>query len=162
MEESAKKNLKTYGIFFGIIIFMSAVLIASILYARESWQKGLASEVQSVLDSYEDEKFIVDKYVDVGTLASTSAAVYSLIKVGGEQRKSSDSYYGVIIRVPSIVGPVPAVFVCNGNKADDVMFVGYAGDFGKAKGVLEFKNSGGIINYWRSMIPKITAKIEND
>ena len=38
MEESAKKNLKTYGIFFGIIIFMSAVLIASILF--HCWSKS--------------------------------------------------------------------------------------------------------------------------
>lgn len=162
MEESAKKNLKTYGIFLGIIVLMTAILIVSILYTRESWKKGLADEMQSVLDSYTDEKFIVDRYVEVDSLVSTSSAVYSLLKVESGLRKSNVPYYGVIIRVPSIVGPVPAVFVCNGNNVDDVRFVGYAGDFGKAKGVLEFKNSSGIMNYWRQMVPKITAKIEND
>ena len=155
MDELAKKNLRSYGMFLGIIVFMTAVLIFSILETRGAWQKGLAAEMQSVLDTSGDGKYIVDKFVPVDSVMSTSSAVYSLLKVG---TASKDEYYGIIVRVPSIVGPVPAVFVCSEHDLDNPVFIGYAGDFGKVSDMIEFKYSSGIMNYWQGMVPKIVRK----
>ncbi len=159
MEDFAKKNLRDFGIFFGIIVFMTAILIFSILQTRESWKKGLAVEVQTVLDAYAGEKYIVDKFVAVDSAISTSSAVYSLLRPG---TNSKDRCYGVLVRVPSIVGPVPAVFVCGEGEFDNPTFIGYAGDFGRVGDMLDFRSSDGIMKYWQGMVPKIIKRINHD
>ncbi len=159
MEELAKRNLRNYGIFLGIMVLMTAALIFSILQARDSWKKGLAVEVQSVLDAHADGKYIVDKFVAVDSTISTSSAVYSLLRPG---TNSKDKFYGVIVRVPSIVGPLPAVFVCSERDMDKPVFIGFAGDFGRVEDIIDFKNSSGIMNYWHDMVPKIMKKMNHD
>lgn len=157
MEDKTKENLRVYGIFFGFIIFMTAILILFVSFARESWRKGLALDIQNVLNENNENSYIVDEYVAVDSLISTSSAVYTLLKVGASP---SEKYYGIIMRVPSIIGPIPAVFVCSANDVNDLHFVGYSGDYGKTNDMIDFKISSGIMNYWKNMIPKITEKIK--
>lgn len=157
MEDKTKENLRVYGIFFGFIVVMTVILILLVSFSRDSWKKGLAVDIQNVLNENNENSYIVDKYVTVDSLISTSSAVYTLLKVGANP---SEKYYGIIMRVPSIIGPVPAVFVCSASNVNDLQFIGYSGDYGKTNDMIDFKISSGIMNYWKDMIPKITEKIK--
>ena len=147
LDKNSKKHLISYLCFLGIIVLMTAILVFFIIISRDSWKKGFPSEMQVVLDSYSSGTYLVGKYVDVKSTMSVSSAVYSL-RDGKSGLNTKD--YGVIIRIPSILGPVPAVFVCDENYK--VAFAGYAGDLGKAKCAADLKISGGIISYWEKQV----------
>ncbi len=156
LDPKTKKTLITYSTFFGILIFMTSILVFFTIKAQDSWKSELGKEMQAVLDKYPSESYIVDKYIPLNSTLSTSAAAYSLLKVGASP---NDKYYGIIVRIPSLIGPVPAVFLCNGKNCEKVDFAGFAVDLGKAVSPAEYKISAGIINYWKENITQIVKKI---
>lgn len=153
-----KRYLISFSIFFGIIFGLTAILVTFTLISRNSWKAGLAVEMQHVLDSYEsgDSHFTVGKNITLNSTLSTSTAVYSLLKKGGK----SGAYYGVIVRIPSILGPLPAVFVYNENSG--VFFAGYAVDNGKASDAVDIRIESNVMKYWEEMIPKIILKSQRN
>lgn len=155
LSTAAKKNLINFGILFGIIFGMCTLLVTTTLLSRASWEKGLKTELQNVLDDYEDESFTVNKFIKLNSTFSTSTAIYSLTKDNG----SNSNYYGFIIRIPSILGPMPAVFIYNPNTSD-VKFVGYAIDLGKAIDTTNYKNANNVMSYWKKQIPIIFEKTD--
>ena len=158
IDEKTKKVLQMFSIFFGIIIGMTVILVTMTLLSRTSWKNGLAIEMQTVLDKYEESQYTVGKNLPVNSNLSTSSAVYSLLK---KNAKSSEKYYGIIVRMPSILGPVPAVFIyTEKNKISEVKFAGYALDNGKAVDTIKLQSTSNIMNYWEKMIPQIIAKTE--
>lgn len=148
-----KRILKTFAVFFGIIFAMCVLIVIFSLIARNSWKTGLAVEVQKVLDTYNESHYTVGKYIDLDSNLSTSAAVYALLK---KDVVKSQKYYGVIVRTPSILGPIPAVFIYNEEKG--VTFVGYAIDNGKASDTVDRQIASNVMNYWENMIPLIIEK----
>ncbi|MBR1404481.1 MAG: hypothetical protein IJ558_09910 [Treponema sp.] len=155
LKPEVKKYLIIFATFFGIIFGITAILVTMTLVSRNSWKTALAQEMQVVLDDYSHGSFSVGKYLELNANISTSSAVYSLLKKDGNQ---TEKYYGVIVRVPSILGPVPAVFIYNEKKG--VTFAGYASDLGKAGTTIQLSLSSGVMNYWEHMIPKILDKTE--
>lgn len=157
LDNETKKILKLFSIFFGMIFGMCMLLVLFTLLARNSWKSGLALEVQNVLDSYPEAQYTVGKYIELDSTLSTSTAVYSLLK---KDDRKNQKYYGIIVRIPSILGPVPAVFVYNENTG--VKFAGYAVDNGKASGTVGKQISNSVMNYWEDMIPKIISKTNSN
>lgn len=157
LDNEAKKILKNFSVFFGIIFGMCVILVVFTLLARNSWRAGLAVEVQKVLDSYSEAQFTVGKYVDLNSNLSTGTAVYSLIK---KDSHKASKYYGVIVRIPSILGPVPAVFIYS--QENGVTFAGYAVDNGRAEITVSMPIISNVMNYWEAMIPKIIEKTGNN
>ncbi len=153
MDAETKKNLTVFSILFGIIFGLTVILISMTLISRNSWKKGLAFEVQHVLDSYQGGTYTVTKNLQLNSTFSTSAAVYSLMK---KDEQKNRKYYGVIVRMPSILGPLPGVFIYGEGRG--VSFAGYAIDNGKASVTVERQLSSNILNYWEEMIPKIIEK----
>lgn len=152
-KEDVKKHLIVYGTFLGFIVLVFAILITLTLLARNSWKTGLANEVQNVLNDNYPDGYTVNKYIELDSLLNTNAAVYSLIKKGAS---NSDRFYGVIVRIPTITGPLPAVFIYNEDA--QVNFVGFATETGKANDLVNIRMASGNMNYWESMIPKIIKK----
>ena len=150
MKAKTKKNLVIYGSFFGILLAMLAAMFAAVWGARPSWKKGLAAEIQSVLEKSGGD-VRVGGFIELDSMISTSGALYSLEgnDVGGK--------LALVIRVPSLVGPVPAVFTC-ARDGSGVSFEGYAGDFGRTAPVLSSRISRGIMNYWISLVPRIVSR----
>lgn len=148
-----KKNLSIFSIFFGIIFGMTFILILMTFASRNSWKNGLAFEVQHVLDSYQGGTYTVTKNLQLNSTFSTSAAVYQLMK---KDERKKQKHYGVIVRIPSILGPLPGVFVYSEDVG--VSFAGYALDNGNASVTVERQISRTVLNYWEDMIPKIVAK----
>ncbi len=109
--------------------------------------------MQSVFNEYESGVYTVNKFIKTKSLISTSSAVYSVIKKG---QKQNESYYGVIVRIPTIAGPSPAVFLYN--EKFGVSFAGYAVDPAKAVNVVSARNSTAIIRHWEKQIPQIISR----
>lgn len=152
LDTKSKKIIKNFLVFFGMVFGMIVVLIVFAFIARNSWRAGLAVEVQKVLDSYPHGQYTVGMNLPVNSTLSTSAAVYKLIK---KDDRKNERYYGVIVRIPSMLGPLPAVFIYSENNG--VFFAGYAVDNGKASATVGKRISSGILKYWEDMIPKIIA-----
>ena len=157
LDNETKKILKIFSIFFGMIFGMCMLLVIFTVLARNSWKSGLALEVQHVLDSYPEAQYTVGKYLELDSTLSASTAVYSLLK---KDDRKNQKYYGIIVRIPSILGPVPAVFVYNENTG--VRFAGYAIDNGKASDTVVKQISNSVMNYWENMIPKIISKTNSN
>lgn len=156
LNSEMKKQLVSFSIFFGIVFFLTVILVTFTLLSRNSWKSGLALEMQLVLDSYQETKFTVNKNLPVESTLSSSVAVYSLLK---RDVRKDEKYYGVIVRMPSILGPLPAVFVYS--EAAGVSFAGYAIDNGKASATVAMPLENTVMRYWEDMIPKIIAKTES-
>lgn len=174
LKSDIKRHAALYGIFFGIIFFVFAVLITMTLLSRNSWKNGLASELQLVLNNYEKDSYTVNKFIDLNSPLSTSAAVYSLIKKGA---KSDEFYYGAVVRIQTITGPAPAAFIYSGKKLQmqtaklknsaseqfangggNVFFAGFCEDFGKAESLADIRLSNANMSHWENMIPRIVKK----
>lgn len=157
MNARTKKIIQLFSIFFGMIFAMCMILVLFTVLARNSWKNGLAIEVQRVLNSYQDAHYTVGKYVELDSTLSTSAAVYTLLK---KDDHKNQKYYGIIVRIPSVLGPVPAVFVYS--EASGVHFAGYAVDNGKASDTVGKQISSNVMNYWEDMIPRIIKKTNSN
>lgn len=157
IDSETKRILKKFGIFFGMIFGMCLILVVFSLLARNSWKNGLALEVQKVLDSYPDAHYTVANFMELDSGLSTSCAVYSLLKKDDNKKRA---YYGVIVRIPSILGPLPAVFIYS--KEEGVVFAGYAVDNGKASDTVSKDISNNIMKYWEKTIPEIISKVHED
>lgn len=174
LKSDIKRHAALYGIFFGIIFFVFAVLITMTLLSRNSWKNGLASELQLVLNNYEKDTYTVNKFIDLNSPLSTSAAVYSLIKKGA---KSDEFYYGAVVRIQTITGPATAAFIYSGKKlqtqtaklqnsasepfahsGENVFFAGFCEDFGKAESLADIRLSNANMSHWENMIPRIVKK----
>ena len=157
LDHETKKNLKTFSVFFGMIFGICVILVLFTLLSRNSWKSGLALEMQRVLDSYSEAQYTVGKYVELSSSLSSSTDVCSLLK---KDERKNQKYYGVIIRIPSILGPVPAVFIYTEDSG--VTFAGYAVDNGRAEGTVSKQISSNVMNYWENLIPKIIEKTNSN
>ncbi|MCR4821579.1 MAG: hypothetical protein K5873_01750 [Treponema sp.] len=155
MSPQAKQNLITYAIFFGIIFGMTAILVTFTLLSRNSWKNSLAVEVQHVLDAYPEGTYTVGKNLYLNSTLSTSTVVYTLLK---KDQRRNQKYYAILVRIPSILGPLPAVFIYSENTG--VSFAGYAVDNGKAGATVDRQLSSMVMKYWEDMIPKIIEKTQ--
>lgn len=153
LDPATKKNIVSFASFFGMIFAMTVILVVFTLLSRNSWKNGLAFEMQRVLDSYPAAQYTVGANMRLDSSLSSSAAVYKLIK---KDDRKSEKYYGIIIRIPSILGPLPAVFIYNENLG--ASFAGYAVDNGKASDTAEIHISSSVIKYWEDKLPDIIAK----
>lgn len=148
---NSKELFRIYGIFIGILILFFMILIGMVKLSHNSWKNGLKDTVYVVLEESNPDKWIVGNFLEQKTSFTTSSAIFEL-----HNKEKADRYYAVIIRVTSLYGFVPAVFIYNKNSG--VEFVGFAGVHGRIKKLMEYKSSTKRINYWSSRIPEIIEK----
>ncbi|MCI7577483.1 MAG: hypothetical protein MST12_04440 [Spirochaetia bacterium] len=144
------------GIFCGILVVFFGLLVTLSLVSRKSWRTGLRSEIGKVFLLNSISEYSVGEYVKVNSGMTVNCAVYKLNSVE-DNKKSYD--YAVIIRVPTLYGPMAAVYLfsrSNGN----VIFVDFAQlDVPVSKSV---KNSSmnSQIAYWAGKIPAIVNNLD--
>lgn len=158
LKSELKRHAALYGIFLAIIICVFGVLVAMTFASRNSWKNGLSHEIQGFLNSFSEETYTVNKFIDINSPFATSSAIFSLIKKGAD---SNEIYYAVILRIPTITGPAPAVFICeekSASKKRSVSFAGFCEDFGKAADLADSRLSPSNIDYWKSIVLKIIEK----
>lgn len=157
LDRETKNNLRIFGTFLGTLTLMTGILVAATALAKGPKDALLALDVQRVLDRYEPGGYAVGSAVELRSAFSTSAAAYSLSRAGAE---GGEPCFGVIVRIPTIFGPMPAVFVCSG--AEPAAFAGYAVDAAKAMDLDSTRLSRGVLGYWQRTIPKILARRQSD
>lgn len=139
ISDATKKQLRDYGIFFGIVTFMILVIVALTFPVKKTTGNMLKTYVESVLG--EDYKVLSEENIDL--IISSNAKCYN---VQNTKQKNQD-LKAIILRVTTYYGPLPAVFIINETNYD-VDFVGFANL--NSRVALQFSESetDTILNYW--------------
>lgn len=145
MPETTKKFLIKLGIVFGIFVVLTSILVSLIYVSKFSWKMGLKSYAQKVLCRAENREVELGDYLELNSTFSTSMACYKINR--------SDEY-AVIMRIPSIGGPIPAVFKYQ-TGAEKAVFVDYGVEIGRAGVIFDKKVYVTGIKYWEEKIPSI-------
>lgn len=153
-DNELKAVCKKYGIFFGIMAGMTAVVLCVSLLAHGSWRHGLAQTAQTTLDAYFPDAYAVGDFLEIKSTMATSAAVFAV-----SSRRTDVAERPVccvIVRIPTVAGALPALFLYEPRSG--AQFVGYALDLGKAAHVLNRTVQGSTIAYWQKQIPLMLEK----
>ncbi|MDE7227267.1 MAG: hypothetical protein K2N31_02990 [Treponemataceae bacterium] len=151
-DNELKAACKKYGIFFGIMAGMTAVVLCVSLLAHGSWRHGLAQTAQATLDTYFPGAYVVGDFLEIKSTMATSAAVFAVRRADAAERPVCC----VIVRIPTVAGALPALFLYEPRSG--VQFVGYALDLGTAAHVLNRTVQGSTIAYWQKRIPLMLEK----
>ncbi len=146
--------LKKWGIFAG---FLTAAFLISLLFTylgRSSWEKSLRKNVEKVYSTYSENKYKVGDYIKVKTPLMTNVAVYSL---SADDMKEDDEVYAVIARIPTLYGPVAAVYHYDSQASDSASFIDFANVSGEMKEKVANAAMNSQIEYWSKKIPKIIS-----
>lgn len=153
-DNELKAVCKKYGIFFGIMVGMTAVVLSVSLLAHGAWRHGLAQSAQETLDAYAPGSYAVGDFLDIRSPMATSAAVFALSSLSADAAERPVCC--ILVRIPTVAGAEPALFLYGPQSG--VQFVGYALDMGKAGHVLNRTVQGSTIAYWQKRIPLMLEK----
>ncbi|MCK9168971.1 MAG: hypothetical protein M0P01_01000 [Treponema sp.] len=147
-ENSSKKLLKQYGILAGIIVGLFGLLTGIIVLSENKWHTGLREEIIDVLEEKAPGEWIVGEYVGINAPIALNSVCFQVRRKDNGARK-----YAVLIRIETIYGPLPAVFLYNDKSV--AKFIGIAGLHGRVQKVIEDESDDARINYWIKRIPDI-------
>ena len=148
-----KDKLIKFGIFTGILIVLLGLLIAFTLLSRNSWKKGLKTQVSQVLNEYE-VKYVVGDFVELNSSFNVSCAVFSISPTG---KLNEGTEYAVILRTQTLYGPLPGVYIYN-IATKNAHFYGFATLHGKALNHIVDNSRNSQISYWERKIPDIVGE----
>lgn len=150
-EENKKLLIKT-SILAGTFLVIFAILASSIILSRSFYQDGLRQNCQAVLDDVYPKSYKTGEYIDLKSGQNFSAACFKAKNL----KNGESEYYVVIVRIASITGAVPAVYLYS--KRTGTMFVSYAIENGKAANVMDAEFSSAGILYWQNRIEGMLTK----
>lgn len=156
LSERNKKILIKVAILFGAFVVAGGILTGMIFLAKGFGKTGLKAKIEQTLEIYEPDSYTVGDFVKLKSHLSAETAVFKCRKARGGQ-----TLYAVILRMSTLAGPCPAVFVCSQNSAD---FAGFAIDNGKAEAILNPSFNELHIQYWKDSLSSIlvTAGLFDD
>ncbi len=145
---SYKVFFKNYGIVVAYLVIIFGILIYITKVSQKFWSNNLRNTTQILLDEYNPNEWTVGNNIRIKNPLSQSAACYE-----ARNKKNGEMYKTVIIRVQSLYGPTPAVFVVDKNNT--VTFIGYSSIHGQVKKQLLNNIYNKRLLYWQSRIPEI-------
>ncbi|MGN0728349.1 hypothetical protein [Treponema sp.] len=145
-----KTILVKCGIFCGLIAAFFSVLILFVMLGRNSWKAGLKREAVQVLSENGLEKIKVGDWINSKTAVAVSACSYKAVAEDGKTEM-----FVVLVRVPTLYGPVSAVYVCSAEGRAE--FVGLADVSGKTAEKICGNSENAQIEYWRKKVPVIAG-----
>ncbi|MBQ5400270.1 MAG: hypothetical protein IIU15_03480 [Treponema sp.] len=148
--EINKEWLIKFAIAAGAVLVLLGLLFLFAFLSRRSWSDGMAEQVQTVL-SENDLEYSVGEMDQIHTGVSASLVSFTL---------SEPEKHGVIVRVSTLYGPIPAVFIYN-EENRKASFVGFADLKGIAENIIVPAVKGSQIPYWEGRIPKIVGAAKN-
>ena len=149
---SSKEMLKKYGIFSAFIAIFFLILFLLTLFSRSSWNDGLQKQTQTVIDSYAEKLYVVTSPVHIDSPFATSAACFSI-----RNRKTEQTGYAVILRMMTIYGPIPGVFVWE--PGESAHFIGFACLSDRVSQHLQKNLPNSRIQYWQKRISQIVGSV---
>ncbi len=143
-----KELLRIYGIFSGILIFMLGIIIGAVKISERRRENKLRAAVVKVFSENTEDERQIGKFIKIKSPASLNAALYEI-----NDLRSASKDYALILRVQTLYGPVPAVFLYN--KDGEAKLIGFAAISGRIKRLLQDDSSNPRISYWEKRIPEI-------
>lgn len=156
MSNKGKKLLKDYGIFIGFIVFFFSILLLLSLFSYKKWSNSLKIQVEEVLGKSAPGSYIVGDNVRINSLFSVSAACYKVLPAREENNIKTGNVYAVIMRVTTIYGPLPAVFIYD--DVNGTSFKGFACLDEELEKHFEETLKNSQLQYWEKQIPKMLEK----
>ncbi len=157
LSEKNKTLLIKFGILFGAFVVVSAILVSMSFLSRGFKNSALKANVEQTLENYAPGEYKPGNYVELKSQISNDSAVFEC----STSKKNSTKLYAIILRISTLAGSTPAVFICSQYSCD---FAGFAIENGKVSKLLnpDFKEIH--IDYWQNALPKIlmNAGLFND
>ncbi|AEE16805.1 hypothetical protein [Treponema brennaborense] len=148
-----KKLSIDYGLCMAVIVVLFVLVFVLALFSRQAWNGGLQKQLVSVLSQSHPGEYIVSDPLPIDNPFSVSAAAYQLMPVSSAARGTR---YGVIIRIPTLYGSLPGVFVYTENAgAEFVGIAGFSEDSAKEQAVAASLADSVQISRWEKRIPVI-------
>lgn len=147
----SKEALQEYGIFAGCIVLLAIVLSVAAIFTKGAMHAGIKTEIARVLEEAEPGVWHIGDFVDFAVPASSSAACFSV-------KGGSGNAYTCIVRMETIYGPLPAVFISDGKHT--ARFIGIAGLHGRVYDAIESSGAKSQIRYWAERIPVLIRQQE--
>lgn len=136
--------LRDYGITSGILLVLFTLLWLCALASQPIKENSLRQEITAVLDTGTTAGITVADSLPIGSPLDASAAVF---RVQG----MADYDYAAIVRVATIAGPVPAVFVHN-SRTRTAEFAGYAAQNEAEAAMLDRLSRPTQITFWEKKL----------
>lgn len=146
------------GIFCGMLVVFFGLLVTFTLLGRKSWRSGLGNEIKKVFAENHIEGYEVGDYLRLSTSISVNCGVFSLVPV---DPKKSEKAYCVIVRVPTLYGPVAAVYLYKDGR-DSSDFVDFAQLNGPVSKAINSAALNSQISYWAEKVPAIIACVQEE
>ncbi len=151
LNDKQKLLLKNLAIFLGFCLLNIGILTGSIFSSKGFWYKGLQKSVQKTLNEYSPNTYRTKEFIKLQSGISLNCASYECLNL-----RTNQDCVAVILRIPSITGAAPAVFIYNHDGS--VLFAGYAVKNGRAQNLMNPKFASGNIEYWIKKLPEILTK----
>lgn len=110
MNDKGKKQLFQSAAFTGILLAFFLILTGLIFAGKKNWENGLRAAVEQVLPASEWQ---CGDMVPLKSNYSVSAACFKISNIKSPSKK----YYALILRMSSYLGPLPAVFLFQDDRA---------------------------------------------
>ena len=149
-EITNKKFFTNYAFFLLILVVVFGILIFPVIASRKAWSSNLGVSVQKVLDEYEKGRFKVTAPVEIKKPITTSCAAFTV-----NDTVSNKTVNAIIIRITTLYGPLPAVFIYDSDNNDSVIFAGYSSLHGRVRTQLMNDSPDKRREYWQKKIPEI-------
>jgi hypothetical protein len=151
-ESKNKQQIISYALFAAILLVLFGITLLFTIIARKSWNNGLREQVQLTLNKNQLSDCIVGKEIPLDSAIITSCNAFDVSVKG---KKNSDTQKAVIIKITTMYGPMPAVYLYdNGTEAK---FIDFASFEGKAVKQIKDMSLNSQIAYWGKRIPSILS-----
>lgn len=137
-----------YGIFAAIVVILFGILIYPIKVSQKVWTNSLRSNAEFVLDETEPNGWSIENCVPLKNPFCLNAACYN-----ARNRTTGDLYKVMIIRVQTLYGPLPGVFLIDKN--NQVQFIGFSALHGRISNQIKNNKKTTRIEFWKEKIPDI-------
>ncbi|MCQ2572718.1 MAG: hypothetical protein MJ182_02355 [Treponema sp.] len=145
---STKTFFINYTIFAGIILGVLGILIYTVFASRVAWNNNLKYSIEKVLEENEPGSWSVGSPIEINNPLTLRSGCY-----GARNRKTGDMHYAFITRIPTVYGPMGAVFTCT--LEGEVKFEGYSSLHGRILKQISQSKYDTRLQYFSERIPGI-------
>ena len=148
-----KKQFIQFGIFIAFLVVLFAVTAVFAALSSSSMSRGLGDCVRAALDGNGYEDVVLEAPYEINGPFSVTASVYAI--------SGSRYSHAVIIRLTTMVGPVPAVFLYDGSSAR-ADFLCYLSLSRRVERMLLDSTRHSLIEYWALRLPEMIPVAEEE
>lgn len=153
----SKKIVRDFYIFMAIIAVFFLILFIPVFFSRNVWSDRLQKDLAKVLENHYPQTYQVGEQITINSALSTSLVAYELLPAQTNFPEKTPAY-GVIARITTLYGIMPAVYIYTGNEVSFVDFSILDSNLKKEGAIATGLKNSIQVQYWCSRIPQIITK----